>query len=433
MNAPLNMRDLQTRRSALVSEMRSIAENPAAGDLSEAQDQQFEKLKKDLAEIEKQIERRALLNEAERRAQGVPLAGTGDDRFDAQVRRFSLVRAMASQVPNLGSGVDVGLEREVSAEIARRSGMPFEGLAVPMQVFERRVLTTAAPGGGPGGNLIATDLMGNQYIDRLRAALITSRLGARVLNGLVGNVDIPRLKQSAVAGWFAENAAISATDPQFNKVSLAPKHVGALTEFSRNMLLQSSPDIEELVRDDFAKVLAEAVDLGAIKGGGTNEPVGILSTSGIGDVPMGANGGPITWNAVIDLIAAVETKDAPVTGFATNAKVVKSARKTPKVATTDSVMVMESPSQLAGYPLASSSLVPSTLVKGSSGAVCSALIAGYWPDLLLAYWSAFDLLVNPYESTAYSKGNVQVRGIITMDVAVRHAESFGAIKDLTTP
>jgi hypothetical protein len=60
----------------------------------------------------------------------------------------------------------------------------------------------------------------------------------------------------------------------------------------------------------------------------------------------------------------------------------------------------------------------------------TALIFGKWDDMLLGYWSAFDLLVNPYESTAYSKGNVQVRGIVTMDVAVRHIESFAAATDI---
>jgi hypothetical protein len=78
---------------------------------------------------------------------------------------------------------------------------------------------------------------------------------------------------------------------------------------------------------------------------------------------------------------------------------------------------------LAGYTCASSTLVPSD----STG---NRIIFGNWSDLMLGYWSAFDLLVNPYESTAYSKGNVQVRGMLTMDVAVRHYESFAAALDL---
>ena len=96
-------------------------------------------------------------------------------------------------------------------------------------------------------------------------------------------------------------------------------------------------------------------------------------------------------------------------------------------------MVMTDPNVLAGYALQASNLVPSTLTKGTSTGVCSALIFGNWSDLILGYWSELDVLVNPYESSAYSKGNVQVRAMATMDVKVRQAASFAAIQDLTTP
>jgi hypothetical protein len=85
-----------------------------------------------------------------------------------------------------------------------------------------------------------------------------------------------------------------------------------------------------------------------------------------------------------------------------------------------------------GAPAAFSNVVPSNLTKGTASGVCSALIYGDWSNLILGYWSELDILVNPFEATAYAKGNVQVRGMLTMDVAVRHAASFAAIQDLTT-
>jgi hypothetical protein len=87
-------------------------------------------------------------------------------------------------------------------------------------------------------------------------------------------------------------------------------------------------------------------------------------------------------------------------------------------------MVMQDPNSLAGYPLTSSNIVPIETTNHN-------LIFGKWGDILLGYWSVFDLLVNPYESTAYSKGNVSVRGIITADVQIRHIESFAASVDVT--
>lgn len=411
--------DLIEERGRLVHSMREIADNPKAknGDLTKDQAEEFERIKGDLTAIEKRIERQQILDDAERRMQGQPLTGSGDGQFDNELRKFSLRAAIASQVPDLAGKVDFGRERELSQEIARRTGRPFKGLAVPMQVFEKRVMESA----GTAGNLISTDHLGAQYIDRLRAALTVRKLGARVLNGLVGDVTIPRLTGSATAGWIADNAALTASDATLDSVTLAPKHVGALTEFSRNMLMQSSPDIEELLRGDFAAILAQEVDSAAIKGGGANQPTGILSLGAALDTSVSL--ATPTWENVLALIEAVQLNDSEGTAFLTNPAGVKTLRSTPKVSGTDSVMIMESPNMLAGYNCATSTLVPT---DGTGNKI----IFGKWSDLLLGYWSAFDLLVNPYESTAYSKGNVQVRGIVTMDVAVRHPESFAASLDL---
>lgn len=428
----MNLSAIREQRAAKVGEMRALLAKAEADKRALTADEQarFDGLKGEVTGLEDQEARAQFLADAERRMEGLP--ATGDKNFETECRAFSLTRAIAAQLPN--STVDAGREREVSVELARRSGRTFEGIAVPMAVFEQRVLTTGLPVAGPGSNLVATDHRGDLFIDILRAALRIRQLGATVLPGLTGNVDIPRLKASGTSAWVAENAALTAADHQFEKVSLTPKHVGALTEVSRNMIQQASPAVETLVRADFASILAQAIDAAAINGSGTGAtPRGVLQTSGIGSVAIGANGGPITWASVIDLIAAVEVANSMGTGFLTNSKVVKSARKTLKTTgDTSSNFIMPEPNTLAGYQLQSTNLVPSNLTKGTSNGVCSPLIFGMWSDLLLGYWSELDVLVNPYESTAYSKGNVQVRAMATMDVQVRQPASFAAIQDLTT-
>jgi hypothetical protein len=52
------------------------------------------------------------------------------------------------------------------------------------------------------------------------------------------------------------------------------------------------------------------------------------------------------------------------------------------------------------------------------------LVFGNWGDLLIAAWSILDVLVNPFETTAYSKGNILIRAAMTIDIAKRHPESF---------
>ena len=424
----MTIRELMEKRSKLVADMRAIAEKPEGegGDLSKEQETRFTSLKAELEATEKALSRQSLLDEAERRMQGEPITGTEDDKLDTELRKFSLIRAIAGQCPDLN--VDWGRERELSQELQRRSGRTAQGGMVPMQVFEQRVNTTTT-----AANIIPTDYRGEMFIDLLRAKLVIGSLGATVLNGLSGNVDIPGQSGSTTAGWVAENSALTASDMSFRKVTMAPKHAGAMTELSRNMLLQTSPDLEALVRSDFAAILAEAIDKAAIVGGGVNEPTGILSTSGIGDVAIGPNGGALTWEKVLDLVGVVEDAEVPTEGcaFLTHPHVVKQCRKTLKVSG-DAVagFLMDSRDTLDGFRVARTSLVPNDLTKGTAASKCAPLIFGNFSDLLIGYWSAFDLLVNPYETTAYSKGNVLVRAMLTCDMAVRRPQSFAAIKDV---
>jgi HK97 family phage major capsid protein len=418
---------LKETRATKTDALRAIVAKATteARDLSEQEQAAFDAGKAEVEKLERDIRNGEFLAEAERRAHGEPVGnGGGDKAFETECREFSLRKAILSQMP--GFDIDVGREREVSRELERRGGMPAQGMYCPVAVFEKRVVTTGLPAGGPGSNVIGVDWRGDQFIDRLRAAMAVRRLGARVLDGLVGNVDIPRLKASATSAWLAENTAITPSDPQFDKVSLTPKHCGVMTEVSRNMLLQSSPAIEEILRDDFAALLAEALDRAAIQGGGANEPIGILSTSGVGNVAgAGGTGLAPTWANIVALIGTVGAANGlqGSLAFLTNSKVLAKLANTLKSTTdTSSNFIVGDPgaTTLAGYPLAISNDVPSNLTIGT-GTNLSALIFGDFSQLLIGYWSAFDLLVNPYEGTAYSKGNVLIRGMLTADIKLRHS------------
>jgi HK97 family phage major capsid protein len=179
-------------------------------------------------------------------------------------------------------------------------------------------------------------------------------------------------------------------------------------------------------------VLARALDGAAINGtGSSNDPVGILNTTGIGSVSSGTTGGPITWPNVLALIEAVETANAPADAraFVGNPKVKAAAMQTPRVSGVALGMVMEAQDRLAGYPYASTTLCPSNLTK-STGTGLSALIFGSWSELLIGTWNAIDLLVNPYAETPYQKGSIWVRAMMTVDIQVRHAASFAAAVDI---
>ena len=77
-----------------------------------------------------------------------------------------------------------------------------------------------------------------------------------------------------------------------------------------------------------------------------------------------------------------------------------------------------------------SNQVPSNLVKGTSGAVCSAILYGNWSDLLIGMWGGLDVLLDPYSLSL--SGGRRIVVMQSVDISVRHPESFAAMLDALT-
>lgn len=398
--------DLMEQRAAIVDRMTAAhnSDDNAAFETAEAE----------LRSIDAKLERLRKIDAAERREAGTPLIG--DTKLDAELRsKFSVSRAIAHAA---GLPVDAGFEREMQTELAKRAGRSAEGVFIPTEVFETRALTTA-----DGADLVSADHRPDQYISALTASSIVRGMGARVLSGLRGNVSIPRETDSPAIGWVAENAALSADDADFDAVTLSPKHAGALSEWSRNMLMQSSPDVEALVRQMLARNLALAIDIAAIQGGGANEPDGVLATSGIQEeayaTSLFATSAEMIGKADI---ANVGTARRGFLSSNTVKKIAMLAQDTDNLPVGVGTIFHNEPTTFTNQ-------VPTNLGAGTDE---HALIYGDWSELLMGIWSEIDILVNPFESTAYSKGNVSIRAMSTVDVALRHPTAFVSATGVTS-
>ena len=350
------------------------------------------------------------------------------DMSAKEERSYSFMKAVRGLVN--GSGLQ-GLEREVSEQIAKNNGREARGFYAPDSFWGgKRDLTVGTA--TAGGHLVGTDHLGDQFVDALRARLVFSELGARFMTGLRGDVAIPKLATGVSAGFVAENGATSEVNAVFSQISLQPKSLGAFSDISRLLMIQSDPSVEQIVRDDLLNAIAQKIEDVAIEGGGSNEPTGITGTAGIGSVAIGTNGGALTWDAITDLVKEVEVDNAAINGntlaYLTNPKVKSHMASTPKVASTDSVMLMDAPwNSLYGYDLAVTNNVPSDLTKGTLS-TASAMIFGDFSQLMMGFFSTPDILIDPY--TAGSTGAVRIRVMQEMDLAVRHAQSFAACLDI---
>lgn len=393
--------DLIEQRAGIVARMTAAheADDNTAFDTAETE----------LRSLDAKLDRQRKIDAADRMEPGTPI--NGDLKLDREIRsRFHLGRAVAGAA---GLAVDWGFEREVQPELAKRAGRQAQGLFVPTEIFEQREAMTTT------GNeaVLPTDHRPELYISALTANSIVRGLGATVLNGLTGNVEIPREAGSPVIGWVAENSALSTEGASFDSVTLSPKHAGALSEWSRNMVMQTSPDVERLLRSMLARNLALAIDKAAILGGGANEPSGVLATAGI-QAAAAATGVSTLGDLAADMIGMADIANVGARRSFLSTNGVKAAALKLKDADGHSIALSET---FHGEATSFSNQVPSKLGSGTDE---HGLIYADWTELLLGIWSEIDILVNPYESSAYSKGNISIRAMATVDCALRHPAAF---------
>jgi HK97 family phage major capsid protein/HK97 family phage prohead protease len=365
--------------------------------------------------------------------------------------RYSITAGIRAALTGDWSSREAGLVREMSREV-EKSGVTKtaeRSFFVPFSALAKRA-TYVTSGPTTGGNLVATDLLADDFIEFLRNNSLMLSLGVRTMPGLVGNVAVPR--RSGVANTYylsTQTTAITQSESTFDQVTMAPKNLAALSKYSRQTLLQGTPGIEELVRRDLTDGLNLAVDLGILNGSGSSgQPTGIMQTSGIGSVAMGTNGGAITLEKLVDLETEVMIDNGAVNrdavAYVTNAKVMGALKKLRAGGSTtgDGPFLVNAVgntlgrgpagSEINGYPIGVTNQVPSNLTKGSSSGVCSAVLMGDFSQAMVGFWgNGLEITVGE-DSDDFSKALTSVRGIITYDVAVRHAESFAAILDVTT-
>lgn len=347
-------------------------------------------------------------------------------------KRYSLLRAIKAAADNDWS--KAGYERELSQEVASRLRRSATGFYVPDDVFRRDLTTTS---GGAGGYLVGTDVATGEFVDLLRNRMVVQQLGARVLDGLVGDVAIPKQTAGSTMYWVDPDSDPTESTPALGQIGLTPKTAGAFVDIRRSLLLQSSMSVESMVQDDLVTTVALGIDLATINGSGAGaEPLGILNRTGVTTVSLGTNGAAPTWAKIVDMetqVAALNADTGTMAYLFNSAgrgklKTVEKASSTAQFIWSDGP---ESPvyGLVNGYRAANSNQVPSDLAKGS-GTNLSAAIFGNFGSLVIGMWGGTDVTVNPYKFS--ESGTIRVSVLKTVDVALRHNESFSKIVDMIT-
>jgi len=441
--------ELRMKRAEVVEQMTALHRSAGSDTFSEEQTTKWNELNKKAEDLAASIEREEMIeaedlrmaNDAakKRSNEDVRRVVSKDSEEVKATKEFRLIGQDGAINQLLTRGRLEGLAAEVHQEgtrEAREAGLNATGnLTIPKaflrgagkQKRDLNVTTTTE-----GGFTVQTEV--GELIPFLNPRLVTEALGATFFTGLSSNIDFPRNDADSTAVWEGEVSENNETTPTFDRIQLSPNRLGAFTDISKQLLVQSTVDVENFVRNSLSVAIANALDTAAINGSGqSNQPLGILNTSGIGSVALGTDGGAISFKSIVDLETEVAAAKADfgnlayltTPGVRGYLKTAEKATGTAQFVYMDSTVAGEG--MLNGYRARVSTLVPSNLTKGS-GSNLHAVLFGNWSELIVAQWAGIDLVVDPYTSAK----NALVTLVINSwwDIAVKHAASFAAIKDV---
>ena len=324
------------------------------------------------------------------------------DMSNKERSQYSILKAVQAQMS--GNWDNAGLERSVSDAI----GKDTTGFYIPMNApWGQRDLTAGT--NNQGGFLVPTDHRAGDFVEALRANMVVGQAGATYLTGLTGNVAIPKIATGTAVGWVAEGGSVTEGQPVFASISLTPKNLVGYVEITRNLMLQSSPAVETVVQQDITNALAVGMDAAALAGSGSsNQPTGILSTSGIGSVSFGSSGSP-TFAEIVAIETEIVQDNAGATGMVyVTTPALNGYLKT---ATKDSG---------SGRFISEGGIVNGYECLHTSSVTANNVILGNFSDLIIAQFGAIEVLTKVEPATGITTLALHMH----TDIGVRHAQSF---------
>ena len=294
-------------------------------------------------------------------------------------------------------------EAEVSRAIAEKNDTEARGILVPYDVLGAGMRQQSAGVAGKGGNLVADELHSEHFIEALRQNSMMGQLGARTLTGLVGNFDMPKQTGTATFNWLAEDADNTDSDVDFGLVSMTPRTVAGSVAITRRLMLQTSGEVENMIRRDLLLGLAEAIDNDAL--------ATILATSGIGAQVIADAGKVPTWAEIVGLETDVDEANAlrGNPAYVMRPSMKGTLKSTVKASGTADFIWANN--EVNGYRGASTTQM-----------TAAQILFGDFSQLMIGLWGAVDLTVD--RSTKAKSGGTVLRIFQDADTVVRHAGAF---------
>lgn len=307
---------------------------------------------------------------------------------------------------------------------------------------EFKALSATVP--SDGGYLVP-EVYANEIIELLYPATTIYSLGARRLDMVNGNLNIPKVKTGSRATFSGENRVTPKSAPKFGNLKLSAKKLTALIPMSNDLLRSTNFDNDVIVGQDITKQMALGVEWGAFMGSGNEfQPLGILNNKKVQTISADKIDAAYATKGVLtaafpNYMAAVVLKSntyAEGLGFVFNTSVeqfFKSMRD--NVGGFIFADEMNANGTLAGYPYKTTNLLETVDGKAK-------IIFGNWNDMIIGEQGALEIVTSKEGTWTDDSGNLVsafendqtlIRAINNVDVGLRHEESFAIAENVAVP
>ena len=275
MNYAEQITAFENRRAANLGTMKSIMDAAAneGATLDAAQQEEFDGLQADNEAIDSHLKR---LRAMEASVKMTPVAGTRSD--DGSSARGGEDRIVVKAPPKLQPGIGF-------ARIAKSLGMAKGSMGDALRIAEARygadsetagVFKAAVTAGSTLSGSWAEDLVGDNstafadFVEYLRPQTILGKFGADGIPALRRvPFRVPLVSQTAGGQgyWVGEGQAKPLTAFDFSRTTMEPLKVANIAVLTEEVIRDSSPSAEAIVRDALRDALVERLDIDFIDPG----------------------------------------------------------------------------------------------------------------------------------------------------------------------
>lgn len=373
--------ELKDERNQLSTRAKEITDGARAEKrmLNEGENTELGEIQCRMADINTDI----AVKESENRQKGTPHQNNPG---------FSLRKAMLEMVDGGSYSEETRRMSEMGKQALTEAGVALRGTRGIYIPVECRDSFTATGVSGTGSDLIETNFMDIQK--PLRDRLVLAQAGARVLTGLRGNIDIPDYSGST-ANWEGENSKAKDGAGKFSHKTMKPKRLTSVLTVSRQLLIQDSLGVEQMLRSDLVDAIAGKLEA-TILGNHTHVdtmPDGLFT--GFSDTPVAMD-----WNGVVGLETKVDLANAldGNTGYIMHTVLRGKGKTTVKAAQGALGFLIDPDGSMNGYRVLRTNAVATNEVVGDTPKAATAWGISFanWAELIIGQWGAIDMMVDPY-------------------------------------